>query len=196
MKAERKSALPVVYLHNVINRNNYRSIEAMADLARRTGCDCIAYSPFQTLFGALDEFSLSGLEMRRTVQALERTKRRLRTLSTGHNIDEVLLRYRVGTSVWKKLPCYAAWYNFRVKVDGTVIPCSRCDIVIGNLQNETMEEVWNSPAAREFRKKASTLKGIESMGKECDCSYCCHVAHNMRIHRIFRWLSPVRLGPR
>jgi wyosine [tRNA(Phe)-imidazoG37] synthetase (radical SAM superfamily) len=45
LKAERKSRFPEVWIHNPINRYNFRSLHAMVDLAIKARCNGLSYSP-------------------------------------------------------------------------------------------------------------------------------------------------------
>jgi hypothetical protein len=36
-----------------------------------------------------------------------------------------------------------------------------------------------------------TRKGLASMDDHCDCKFCCYAVDNMKIHRLFRWVSPL-----
>jgi radical SAM protein with 4Fe4S-binding SPASM domain len=114
-----------------------------------------------------------------------------------HNIDEALARYAVGRTVWKKLPCYVAWSHARIRVDGTVQPCGRCnnDLHFGNLHESTFHEIWNGPTIRAFRQQAARTSGLASIAGHCDCDFCCHARDNMRVHRWFRWVAPLVWQP-
>jgi MoaA/NifB/PqqE/SkfB family radical SAM enzyme len=195
LKAERKSTIPAVVLHQVINRHNFKKIDTMIDLANTTRCNTLSLSPLKSLQGRLSSFTLSPDEEKLLHFSLTRIRKQLDSLSINHNIDQTLLRYRIGEAVWKKLPCYVAWLHARIKVDGTVIPCNNpCNLSMGNLKENRFHEIWNGSAYRTFRRKTLTRRDLTLMGKYCDCGFCCHVEDNMRVHRLFRWPSPfVRL---
>jgi len=122
--------------------------------------------------------------------SLTSLRKQLDSLSLNHNIVQTLLRYKIGDTVWEKLPCYIAWYHSRIRVNGNVFPCQRCDLPMGNLDENSFNEIWNGTLYRSFRKKTLTRKGLGSMGKYCDCRFCCYVGDNMKVHRVFRWISP------
>jgi MoaA/NifB/PqqE/SkfB family radical SAM enzyme len=196
MKAERKSKFPTVVLHQPINRYNSQNIGEMVDLAHTTGCDTLSFSPLKTWRGQLASFALSPDEEKLLEPALSRMKRRLSSLSIKHNIDHTLLRYRIGEAVWQELPCYIAWLHARIKVDGTVLPCEPCGLPMGRLEENTFQEIWNGPAYRNFRRQALTREGLGRLGEHCDCGFCCHVEDNLRVDRIFRWVSPFCVNQR
>jgi radical SAM protein with 4Fe4S-binding SPASM domain len=165
----------------------------MVDLAHETGCDAFSFSPFMVAWGALESFALGPDEVRSVQIALRRVKGRLRSLSLSGNVDEILLRYDLGSDSWTKLPCYIGWIHARIRVDGTVQPCGRCDVDLdlGNVNEHPFPEIWNGPALRAFRRRTVTCEGVASLLDRCECGHCCFVRDNMRVHRVFRWLSPL-----
>ncbi len=194
-KAARGSATPCVKLHQPVNRHNSRSVDAAADLALETGCNTISFSPFKTHRGGLADQALSPEQERGLCASLVRLRRRLKPLPLSHNIDDVLLRYKVGEAVWERVPCYIGWFHARIKVDGTVLPCNPCDRPMGNINDHSFREVWHGPAFRAFRRQGLTLPGLKAMTEECDCGFCCHTPDNARVHRLFKWIPVRRKAP-
>lgn len=91
--------------------------------------------------------------------------------------------------------CHSPYINIpspgaQIKVDGTVLPCCRCDLPMGNLNKASLHEIWNGDAYVTFRKKAITRKGLLALGEFCDCGFCNAVNDNMRIHKWFKWIKP------
>ena len=81
-------------------------------------------------------------------------------------------------------------------MDGTVLPCGDCNLVMGNLYDNSLEEIWNGPAYRAFRRQTWTRAGLRALGRQCDCAFCCHVLDNARVHRFFKWVAPFCRGER
>ncbi len=190
LKAQQKSTVPSVVMHFPINRINFRNINAMADLAIETGCNQVSFAPMYSANEILDSYLLSPEEEKWLRGTLIRVKQRLNSLPFQHNIPQALLRYELGKTFWQKIPCYIPWFHARIRVDGTVRPCGRCNLFFGNLQDNTFHEIWNGSAIRAFRRKVFEPNGLDSMRENCDCSFCCFVADNARVHRFFKWFSP------
>jgi len=190
LKAEQNSDIPSVDLHHPVNRNNFKNIDAMVDLAYKTGCNGLTSSPLKCWRGTPASLSLSKDEEKILFRSLIKMKKRLDSLSLRHNIDLTILRYKMGDNVWQKLPCYIGWLHARIKVNGTVVPCSRYYLPMGNLNEERFKEMWNGSAFRKFRRESITLRGLASFGEHCDCNFCGYVYDNMRVHRLFKWISP------
>jgi len=192
-KANRKTPLPSVILYHPINRYNYEKIASIAELGHATGCSGLHFVPFITHSGELAQHALSPVEEKRLCHSLIQMKQRLDSVHMNHNIDEIVLRYRIGEAVWEILPCYTGWFHARIKVEGTVFPCAQYHLSLGSLEKTSFREIWNSPAYRTFRRQTLTRRGLASVAKNCDCGFCCFVSDNNRIHQIFRHLSPFLL---
>jgi MoaA/NifB/PqqE/SkfB family radical SAM enzyme len=189
-KAEQNRKLPSVVLHQPINRFNFKKIDKMVDLASSTRCNALSFSPFYTSRGKLAPYALSPVEFKSLYYSLIHVKKRLNSSPINHHIDEVLLRYRIGEAVWDQYPCYIGWFHSRIKVDGTVLPCSRCDLPLGHLKENSFQEIWNGLPYRNFRRRLITKSAVNSIHQDCDCGFCCFVGNNIRIHRKFKWVSP------
>lgn len=193
LKAERKMALPDVILTEPLNRYNYKSIDARINLACKTGCDGVAFDTYRTYKHLQGEFlsvTLSAKEIKILCEDLTLAKKALKVLSLNHNVDDILLEYHLGEMAWHKFPCYIGWFFTRVQVDGTIVPCHTCSMSLGNLNESSLEEIWNGPKYQAFRSKALTAKGLMSLSQQCDCNWCCYVKDNFHVHRFFKWVAP------
>lgn len=189
-KMKQKIKSPSLILHYPINKFNFKRIEALTDIAIVNCCDGVSFSAFVSRWGKLSSFTLSTEEEKFVSLSLKKVKKRLNSVSVSHNIDEILLRYKIGEAVWKKFPCYVAWFSAQVRVDGTVMPCCRCNLPMGDLNKASLHEIWNGDAYATFRRKAITRKGLLALGEYCDCGFCSAVYDNVRIHRLFKWVKP------
>jgi MoaA/NifB/PqqE/SkfB family radical SAM enzyme len=191
VKDAQRSLLPRIGLHLVINRHNYRRIESFADLAIETRVNAVSFSPLRSNFGSLASIALSKEEESWLRVSLRLAGRKLRSSGVDHNIEETIQRYDIGEEVRRKVHCYVAWTHPRIRVDGTVQPCCPCNIVVGSLREQSLREIWNGPGYQSFRKKALSPSASGFLDENCDCSYCCHVADNSRIHKFYKWLAPL-----
>jgi radical SAM protein with 4Fe4S-binding SPASM domain len=70
-------------------------------------------------------------------------------IENKENLDGAILERQ-------KYPCKWFWIGFVVLWDGRVVPCCKdCDgkLVFGNLNNQTLKEIWNSPKFIGLRKQ-------------------------------------------
>jgi radical SAM protein with 4Fe4S-binding SPASM domain len=54
--------------------------------------------------------------------------------------------------------CYEPWYTFIVMHDGYVYTCCRGREIMGNLQEQSFEEIWNSEKYRAYRRSINTFR--------------------------------------
>ena len=192
MKEERRKSRPNVILTGPINRINSTRLDERIRMAAKLGCNGVAFTPFKHRRGAFASVALSNEEAMLLRPGLIRAKRHLASLSMHHNIDTLLLQYRLGENAWRTLPCYAGWFHSHIRFDGTVMPCCRCETSLGNLNEKGFEKIWNGPAYRRFRTTCASREGLFSLSEVCDCSWCNLVADNSRVHRYFKRFSPLR----
>ncbi len=193
LKRELNSALPAVYLHHPINRHNFQGLDRMVDLAHEVKCDFLSFSPLKPNKGEEQSPSaLSAEEEDVLKRSLAAISDRLDSFSIANNIDHTLARYELGREVWRKLPCYIGWFHCRIRVDGTIFACATCDMCLGNLNENSFQDIWNGPAYKAFRRTAITREGLTGLTKKlCECGYCCHVGENERVHSLFKWFAPL-----
>ena len=73
-------------------------------------------------------------------------------------------------------PCFFPWYSITIKSNGDCVSCGEDfnnEIVFGNANNETLEEIWNSKKYTEFRLRHFIRNGYFGNDKlkcwkECD----------------------------
>ncbi len=192
VKSEMNGMLPHVELHHPLNRYNFRTIDKFVDLALDSGINSLSFSPFFIFSGGMASAALSHDEEESMLLSLQQAKKQLKYHPVGHNIDEALLRYEYGSKVWQKFPCYITWIYLRIMPDGQVLPCCRCNekTDLGNLNDNSFQEIWNGSAIRDFRRKALTPGGVSAFQEDCNCDFCSFVGDNQRVHRIFKWFLP------
>ena len=188
-KARNRAAVSII-LNQPLNRLNYRSAVERIQLARSLGCDALTFSVFRDWRGEFASLSLSAEEIAAVSEELLAAKKDAAAAALGHNIDEVLMRYRLGQFGWLRLPCYIGWLHARIKTDGTVIPCNSCDLPLGNLHRDGFAAIWNGQAYRRFRHQRSRYDGGLQFKNHCDCGWCCFVKQNAKVHRVFKWIRP------
>lgn len=182
---------PRIVLHQPITRYDYKNIGSFVDLALATRCDALSLSPLTNYWGTMRTHALSAEEVTEVCRTLERLRSRLRGTGLSHNIGELLSRYRFGRMIGEKYGCYIGWLDARIRINGDVAPCNLCELPLGNLGQNSLREIWNGPAFREFRRRARTPQGIRSLDAQCDCEYCCHMSANLRLDPFFRALAPL-----
>jgi MoaA/NifB/PqqE/SkfB family radical SAM enzyme len=183
---------PRTVIHYVINRHSLPFLRDAIEMASDTRCEEMFFSVFKTRRGSLERHALDPAQEHVVMGELRALEPELKKRCLAHNLDDVLLRYRIGQDCWQRLPCYVGWVDARVKMDGTVRPCGPCNLSMGNLNERSLKDIWNGAAYRDFRKATGSRKSLAELQPSCDCTYCCHVPTNHRIHRYAGTLSYLR----
>jgi len=76
-------------------------------------------------------------------------------------------------SHYAKQYCEYPWLSVSIMADGSVVPCTQIsndEIVLGNVNESTLEEIWNGEKYEELRKTHITEKFSENhkCNNKCD----------------------------
>jgi MoaA/NifB/PqqE/SkfB family radical SAM enzyme len=191
LKTERRSAKPSLRLQQFLGRDTFQHFDAVVNLARKTGCDALSFSPFRNWRGEWTSFVLAPADEEVLGSRLGSMIPQLDALSIRHNLGDALRLHGLANAGSQTPPCYVGWIHVGVKVDGAVHPCSRCDQSLGNLHEDSLPAIWNGPQFGQFRRQGIGRDGSSDAAPGCNCEFCPYLGHNLRIHRIFKWFSPL-----
>jgi len=191
LKEKVGSSDPEVYLNHVCNVYTYKSIDDKIDLAHEMGCDGILFTPFDSQDGQYKSAALSDEQVNFVLNKFPSAIKRMAALGIHHNVDRIFLRYQFNQNVDLQTPCYIGRYQTRVRVDGAVMPCCYCNMVLGDFNKKSLEDIWNGHPYKNFRERSERMEGLATLKDSCSCAWCCYVGQNYRVHRIFKWLAPL-----
>jgi MoaA/NifB/PqqE/SkfB family radical SAM enzyme len=189
LRDERRIRFPFCSIHYPINRINYRSLEAVTDLAVSLNVDGVTFAPFHHGAGKdWNPYLMSPDEENLVSRALIGIRQRLNSHGLAHNIEDTLVCYRFKTSFRKEMPCYLPWIHVRIHIDGMCHLCSRCDVPFGSLQEQSFQEIWNGRPIRDLRRSFLRTDGVWADAK---CQNCFFASDSWRIHKRFKLLLPL-----
>jgi MoaA/NifB/PqqE/SkfB family radical SAM enzyme len=191
LKAEREQTPPTVVLTGPLNKYNRKGIKDKIRLAHEIGADSVTFTPFRVWSEEFSSDALSGAEIDEVCCDLAESRNLAESLGMNHNMEEAVLRFRLGHAFWGDIPCYIGWLHTHITVDGTVMPCGACPIPLGNLDDSSFEDIWSGPQYRAFRARSLRKPDWALEEETCNCNYCCFARLNDRVHRYFRWLMPL-----
>src|ERR1700679_1242109 len=64
--------------------------------------------------------------------------------------------------------CAFPWHWLIIAADGNVMPCSHGSLPLGNLNENSLEEIWNGPAIQEVRRSILA----NQVHPNCKCQGC------------------------
>ena len=77
----------------------------------------------------------------------------------------------------KDVYCYDPWESINVEPNGDVYPCSVSSQVMGNINKQSIEEIWNGERYQDFRARVNI--GGPKQNEDCRNCINCHL-HNMK----------------
>jgi MoaA/NifB/PqqE/SkfB family radical SAM enzyme len=188
-EAGRKS--PSLNLAFPINKDNRHNLQGRLELIESLRPDSVSLGVFRDWGGEHQRLMLTPEDVDSLAADLRPMRARLKALDIAMNPDDYLSPARLGPEVWRKMPCYAGWFQTYIKVDGTVLPCGHCYHAVGNMLKQPFETIWNGPLMRDFRRRGVRLRSAGPLPPSCDCANCCQIKDNIRIQRVLRWLTPL-----
>jgi MoaA/NifB/PqqE/SkfB family radical SAM enzyme len=187
-RSEAGGKTPSLNLSFPINRDNRHNLQGRLELIESLRPDSVSLGVFRDWGGEHQRLMLSPEDVASFAADLRPIGTRLKTLGIAMHPEDYLSQARLGPEVWRKMPCYAGWFQTYIKVDGTVLPCGHCYHDVGNMMEQPFETIWNGPLMRDFRRRGVRLKNAGPLPPTCDCANCCQIKDNIRIQRVLRWL--------
>lgn len=175
-------------VNQTVTADTSDQIEGVSELCKDLGCDHKVYLAHEThesdiMEGAKHDTKLSLID-RPDKAALERLyaqvegyynngEKRSKNLTIPEILWDVLQKHVLRGSKNRLLkdeispnpPCLSMFFYLRLLPDGTVMPCTLKPVAIGNVKEQTFNEVWNSKTAQEMRKEVRNCQGC---WVECD----------------------------
>jgi MoaA/NifB/PqqE/SkfB family radical SAM enzyme len=183
-KKRRGAKLPLGSLSFVILNMNHNEAADMARIAVRSNVDQVYFS---NIF-PYDGTSFLQMNNEQKLQfdgIMDIIKNELDRHHINHKIEilqesaarEIDPRYPT-RDYYREFPCYMGWFYAAVMADGTVNACNQCYINMGNVNDSSFKEIWNSPKYEDFRNRTKSLPRLGGKLPECLCDNCCFVNRN------------------
>jgi MoaA/NifB/PqqE/SkfB family radical SAM enzyme len=191
LKKDLGSNSPEVFINHVCNVYTYKNIEDKINLVHQIGGDGILFTPFDPQGETAISAALSDQQIEYVLKQFPKAIKRMAALRIKHNVDRIFLKHQFNQNVGLKTPCYIGRYQTRIRVDGAVMPCCYCNMLLGDFNKNSLKEIWNDQPYKDFRKRSETMEGLATLLDTCSCDWCCYIGQNYRVHRIFKWMAPL-----
>jgi MoaA/NifB/PqqE/SkfB family radical SAM enzyme len=169
----------------VLNRANMHEIGLMLQAASRAGAGWLMLILMGPVQGR-EDLLLRPEDWLLLEADLERLGQRANEIALRTNLDSLRPgASAAGTrSVYERIPCYIGHEYALILADGNVVFCCQCSRPLGNLQQDSFEEIWKSERYREARQQARALPTSRRPLPGCECfTACSHVAVNLDVYR-------------
>jgi len=201
----KKKVLPRATIANVLFNMNYQNAMQMFEFAGRVKADAIYYTLVDPIQDYTDSLLLTQEQSNELFEILEQIEIRAQNQMAGKKIDLEnfkQLKRRLSnpdkdrglydSNIINSIPCYIGWMFCRLLPNGDVSPCCRgVNKPMGNLFEQSFEEIWNSKAYQEFRYNAKNFNKNHPYFHPISCdSTCDNLMHNLDMHKRVMEICP------
>jgi len=181
LKSGAGSPTPALRLQFVIQRDNIHELSLLPRLAKELNADSIYLQPLMTeMIPERRDGLTEGVDQETLECELRSAGREASRLGLGTNVPLLLrnlrhywqLRYAEDTvNPPPDRVCLLPWFSLYITVDGGVRPCCSFgdseSLFLGNLLEQSIEEIWNGPAYVELRRKAKERRLDYGVCRQC-----------------------------
>ena len=200
-----KNGLPKVTIANVLFNMNFQNAPRMFDLAKKIRADAIYFTLVDPIPGYTDSLLLAAEQRTELLHMMEHIESKAGGLSGSESMElENLQQFKrrlsnpdadgghYDNNIIDSIPCYIGWMFCRLLPDGRVSPCCRgVNKPMGNLFQNSFEEIWNSKTYCTFRHHAKYLRKTNPYFHPIGCDTMCdNLMHNMDMHKRILALDP------
>lgn len=153
--ANRHGKTPLIGLNAVILKENFNELHKLIELAGDLGVDYLELlvDPILSYIGLPGRDEIQA-ELLRCHEAVQKTKMQVTGLYDFHQKFALPLAKLPGEhEATKKGACPAPFHNLVIDWDGTARVCCNTWIHLGNLNHQSLTEIWKSKNALLFRDK-------------------------------------------
>jgi radical SAM protein with 4Fe4S-binding SPASM domain len=157
-KKKRNLKKPVLAFNVVAMNSILEEFEALIHLAKRLGVESVTMPNMVVQGDSLMEESIWHHE-ERARESIQRTAALAKAMGIHYappNLDRCTV------------DCHEFFKKFAINWDGTVMSCALERYIVGDLKENTMEEIWNGPGMRGLRKRYFE-EGIQRVCPNCFC---------------------------
>ena len=219
LTTQRVCGLPRVFIHNVLMKQNVHELESMLELALDLGVDEVHFTLVDPVPGKTESLLLPVetqqdlLKRCKELQAhvdrwniyREPKSGKMIKITNFNEFCAKLSQPTIDQGIYdrvalNKIPCYIGWLYTRIMANGNVVPCCKGHrMVMGNINERSFVEIWNSKRYQQFRDKGLTGDKTEPyfdlMGEHGSpipgCANCDNIMHNTVMHDKYLFYSSI-----
>ncbi len=151
-----------ININYVVQKDNFREIDRMADLLGSLGgIDKITFKfSHNELDEIYDKIKLSDEDLNEFKEKIKVAAEKLKEYNIKSNLSidgECQEDYLGSYKPWiHQIPCYNLWFGAFINPEGLVFPC--CDFykdkdALGDLKTQSLKEIWNSQEYNVLRRR-------------------------------------------
>lgn len=181
----KRDKFPEIKLNFVLSTLNFHEILKMIEYAKECCASYISFIPVWTC-DDLNSLVLGQNEIQKFYSFEKEVNKLSKSygIPTNYNSFLSMLSLFFASNIqgnkrtqdfYSKHPCTIG-YNFcMILADGRVLPCCASCLVMGNIENQSFEQIWYGEKYNKFRKECLNLPHSKKPVKNCECWNCGHV---------------------
>ncbi len=199
IKEETETNAPTIEINTVLCKKNVLDIPNIITLSNELKIKRIYLLPMIEFVEGIEDLKIKDKDIRTTIKVIDQSKKLAIDYDININLDEIKENYiftkpnemdEVKLSENNSTPCFLPWYGICINAYGDVTPCAvlaeEKEAFCGNVNEETLDEIWYGPRFNKIRKNMTKQKMLSA------CSRCCmplHEENNKIREEIKEWKS-------
>jgi len=180
---KQKDKNPAIEINSVLCRKNMKDLSGIIGLAHRYDIKNIYFLPMIGFTENIEDLKIREMDIPILTEKINLAKKLSQKYDVRTNLEQIQCDSlytksdRIDTVILEEkdqksfIPCYLPWYGLNINPDGMVTPCSAAsgnrELLCGEVNRYSLEEIWNSSGFKSLRKKMSR-KELPNI-----CSKCC-----------------------
>ena len=180
-KRRRRSATPKLVLRFTVIRDNVAELGEWVELAIESGADELIIQNFVPP-GFGHDLAPSAEEKAAAARVLRSYQARLAGEGVASNFAYIIPLFEgtgghsgtfegfpCGDDFYRQYPCLVGWTYAMIVESGDVMPCCYCGTPMGNVYEQSLEDIWYGETYNAFRGRTRSLPehGVEEPGCLC-----------------------------
>lgn len=176
---------PRIYLSNVVcSYNSHRCVDMMR-LGVKVGAYSVSYRPID-VFSETESFALKESDYEKLHNSFGEALKLAQQHRIVTDIDTFDELVALRTSSVITAPCFAGWLFPFILANGDVTYCCISREVLGNLHENSFEEIWFAPSRRKLNDMALRIHRTQRPVPKSRCFGCERMLQNQKVYR-FLW---------
>jgi MoaA/NifB/PqqE/SkfB family radical SAM enzyme len=164
-------------LNLVVMKSNYHQLEHYIEFAKENEFDCFQISPIEDFKGEENIFLQNNIE---AMSYLQKVLPKVFETAEKYGISVInslpiqienknseIIEIKVAEAVKEEMLCYLPWQYLSICYGGYVAPHSSCRKKIGDVNEYTIDQLWNSEMSQLYRKMTIDGKSKNICNLQC-----------------------------
>ncbi|MBL7132268.1 MAG: SPASM domain-containing protein [Candidatus Omnitrophica bacterium] len=174
---------PNIHLNFVITNKNISHMKRMFGLAKSLGLEKVIFNPMVRIVEELKSLELSDRDIDKVKRIAMSLEKEPNVIDNNLDILNFAKSADLGYGIKR---CYLPWFFAFITANGQVGFCyDRNDLVVGNLNNDTLKHIWEGEEYHQLRLKFKYQIDLKKQSWQI-CKFCEMLEFNKDIEKILK----------